>query len=89
MSRRFARRIGEEGIRYRIVIRGRIAEPLVGPLEGMTLEPAGPESVLSGEIVDQAQLQGAFSWLSSVGVEIVSVNPEAEPTASTRRNGHA
>jgi hypothetical protein len=75
MPRRFAGRTGQIDVRYRIVIRGEIGEPLVGPLEGMSVEVAGEESVLSVDLVDQAQLQGALSCLNGLGIEIVSVNP--------------
>ena len=75
MGKRFAGRTGQIDVRYRIVIRGEIGEPLVGPLEGMSVELAGDESVLTVDLVDQAQLQGALSWLNHLGIEIVSVNP--------------
>ena len=41
----------------------------------MTVEVVGEESVLTGDLLDQAQLQGALNWLTTLGVEIVSVNP--------------
>lgn len=75
MSKRHVGRTGKTQVQYRIVIRGELGEPLVGPLEGMDVEVAGDESVLTGDLVDQAQLQGALSWLTGLGVEIVSVNP--------------
>lgn len=75
MPKRHVGRTGQTRVRYRIVIRGELGEPLVGPLEGMAVEVAGDESVLTGDLVDQAQLQGALSWLTGLGVEIVSVNP--------------
>jgi len=75
MGKRFAGRAGQTDVRYRIVIRGEIGEPLVGPLEGMSVELAGHESVLTVDLVDQAQLQGALSCLNDLGIEIVSVNP--------------
>ena len=75
MSKRYAGRSGHDSVPYRIVIRGELSEPLVGPLEGMTVQVVGEESVLTGDILDQAQLQGALSWLTTLGVEIVSVNP--------------
>ena len=76
MSKRYAGRSGQDRVRYRIVIRGELSEPLVGPLEGMTVDVAGKESLLTGYFVDQAQLQGAMSSLTALGVEIVSVNPD-------------
>ena len=75
MSKHYAGRAGKEGVPYLIVIRGVLNEPLVGALEGMAVEVDGQESVLSGEIVDQSQLQGVLSWLTGLGIEIVSVNP--------------
>jgi hypothetical protein len=79
MQQRFAARCGRQAAVYRIVVRGEIARSLVGPLEGMTVEPADGETVLTGELVDQAQLRGALSSLHDLGVEIVSVNPADEP----------
>jgi len=80
----FAGRRGQAPVRYRIVIRGEISEPLVGPLEGMTVEPNDDESVLTGDIVDQAQLHGALTMLTNLGHELVSINAvdEADPTAA-------
>ena len=72
MQQRIAARSGRKAVLYRIVVRGEIARPLVAPLEGMTVEPADGETVLTGELVDQAQLH-------DLGVEIVSVNPADEP----------
>jgi hypothetical protein len=79
MQQRFAARSGRQGAVYRIVVRGEIVRPLVGPLEDMSVELAGSECVLTGELVDQAQLRGALSFLHVLGVVIVSVNPANEP----------
>jgi hypothetical protein len=79
MQQRFAARSGRQAAVYRIVVRGEIVRPLVGPLEDMSVELAGGECVLIGELVDQAQLRGALSFLHDLGVEIVSVNPVDEP----------
>ncbi len=75
MPRGYAGRSGHDRVPYRIVIRGELIEPLVGAMEGMTVEVVGEESVLTGDLLDQAQLQGVLSWLNTLGVEIVSVNP--------------
>ena len=78
MQQRFAARSGRQAAGYRIVVRGELARPLVGPLEGMSVALVGGECVLTGELVDQAQLRGALSFLHDLGVEIVSVNPTGE-----------
>lgn len=75
MPKRFARRSGRRPVGYRIVVRGEICEPLVGPLEGMVVEAAGEESTLAGDIIDQAHLQAVLNWLQDRGIEVVSVNP--------------
>jgi hypothetical protein len=87
MGKRFAGRTGHNDVRYRIVIRGEICEPLVGPLEGMSVEVAGEESVLTVDLVDQAQLRGALSWLNDLGIEIVSVNPVDEEAGRVMAGG--
>jgi hypothetical protein len=79
MPKRYAGRTGRTAVRYKIVIRGTIRQPLIGPVEGMRLEPAGEDTALVGDIVDQAQLRGAIAWLSDLGIEIVSVNPLDQP----------
>jgi hypothetical protein len=79
MPERFAARSGRSAALYRIVIRGELGAPLVGPLEAMSLELAGAETVLTGEVADQAQLRGVLSSLHDLGIEIVSVNPADEP----------
>ena len=79
MQQRFAARSGRQAAVYRIVVRGEIVRPLVGPLEDMSVELRGGECVLTGELVDQAQLRGALGFLHDLGVEIVSVNPADEP----------
>jgi hypothetical protein len=79
MQQRFAARCGRQAAVYRIVVRGEIARPLVGPLEDMSVELRGGECVLTGELVDQAHLRGALGYLHDLGVEIVSVNPADEP----------
>jgi hypothetical protein len=79
MPRRYATRTGQIAVRYRIVVRGTSEHLPVGPLECMTVEAEGENSVLVGDIVDQAQLQGVLKWLSDLGIEIVSVNPAEAP----------
>lgn len=81
MEQRFAARSGRQAAVYRIVVRGEISRPLVGPLEGMSVEAGGAQSVLTGTLVDQAHLRGALSLLHDLGLEIVSVNPADEPDA--------
>jgi len=61
--------------RYRIVVRGEIDAAPPGPVEDMDMELAEGNTVFTGELVDQAQLQGALRALTNLGYELVSVNP--------------
>jgi hypothetical protein len=85
MRNRYAARAGRSAVRYRIVIRGTIPRAPVGPLEGMRVETSGDETVLVGDVVDQAQLQGIIGWLSELGLEIVSLNPIDQDSDVTAR----
>ena len=75
MPARYAARVGQAAARYAIRIRGTIRTPLAGPLERMSVERVGDESLIVGEVADQAALQGVLRWLWDLGIEIVSFNP--------------
>lgn len=62
--------------RYRIVVRGRLSERFLTAFDGMTLEAAAGETVLSGEIADQSALYGLLDRLRDFGLELVSVDSE-------------
>ena len=58
---------------YRIAVRGRLTERLGSAFEGFALEPGSGQSVLVGEIRDQAQLYGILDRVRDLGLELVSV----------------
>jgi hypothetical protein len=62
---------GRNAPRYRIVVRARLTQAFVAPLEQVFVE----STILDCEAVDQAKLQAILSWLFERGVEIVSVAP--------------
>ncbi len=61
--------------RYRIVLRGRLSERFESAFEGMALEAGPNQTVLVGEIRDQAQLYGLLDRLRDFGIELVAVEP--------------
>ena len=61
--------------RYRIVLRGRLSERFETAFEGMALEPGPNQTVLIGEVRDQAQLYGLLDRLRDFGIELVAVQP--------------
>ncbi len=61
--------------RYRIVLRGRLSERFESAFEGMVLEGGPNQTVLVGEIRDQAQLYGLLDRLRDFGIDLVAVEP--------------
>ena len=71
----FAARGGHASVPYEIVVRGAVPEQLGGPLQNLSVEIDGDLSVLTGDMVDQSQLQGVLATLAELGFELVRVNP--------------
>jgi hypothetical protein len=69
-----------EPTRYRVVVRGRLSGHTASAFEGMALEPGKEQTALVGQIRDQAQLYGVLARVSSLGLELVSV--EEDPGVS-------
>jgi hypothetical protein len=61
--------------RYRIVLRGRLSERFESAFEGMALEAGPNQTVLVGEIRDQAHLYGLLDRLRDFRIDLVAVEP--------------
>jgi hypothetical protein len=59
--------------RYRIVLKGRLSKRLESAFDGMTLESGPNQTVLVGDVRDQAQLYGLLDRLRDFGIELVAV----------------
>jgi hypothetical protein len=68
------------GRRYEFVLRGEIGDRFSVLFEGMQLQRITGHTVLTGAIVDQAQLFGVIERIQELGVELVSVKPIDHPT---------
>ena len=73
-----------ESTRYRITVRGRLTERLGSAFEGLDLEPGTKQTALVGEIRDQSHLYGVLDLVRGLGLELVSVGPDAA-TSQRRR----
>ena len=62
-----------QSTRYRIAVRGRLTEHLGSAFEGFAMEPGNEQTVLVGEIRDQAQLYGVLDRVRNLGLDLVSV----------------
>jgi hypothetical protein len=58
---------------YEITIRGRLSDTLVEAFDGLTAAPAGADTVLVGNHVDQAALFGVLERIESLGLELLEV----------------
>ena len=61
--------------RYRIVLRGRLSERFESAFEGMALEPGPNQTVLVGDVRDQAHMYGLLDQLRDFGIELLAVEP--------------
>jgi hypothetical protein len=59
--------------RYRIVLRGRLSERFESAFDGMALESGPNQTVLVGDVRDQAHLYGLLDRLRDFGIELIAV----------------
>jgi hypothetical protein len=58
-----------------IRVKGQIDKSWSGDLEGLAINYTDSETVLSGNVPDQAALHGILSRLADLGLELISVVP--------------
>ena len=61
--------------RYRIVLRGWLSERFESAFDGMTLEYAANQTVLVGDVRDQAHLYGLLDQVRDFGIELLAIEP--------------
>jgi len=64
---------------YRLVVRGELDDRFAYLFNGLDLERISGTTVLSGNVLDQAQLHGYIARVEELGLELVSVKQTAEP----------
>jgi hypothetical protein len=67
---------------YRIVIRGRLSERFVAAFGGLVAVPGDATTVLTGELVDQAQLHGILDRIRELNLELLAL--EACPSVDAK-----
>ena len=63
---------------YEFVLRGEIGDRFGLLFEGMRLERDAGRTLLTGPVIDQAQMHGVIERIQELGLELVSVNPLPE-----------
>jgi hypothetical protein len=58
---------------YEIRIRGLLGDTLRGAFPTLRAEVEGPETILAGELPDQAALHGVLDQIEALGLELLEV----------------
>ena len=66
------------GGKYRLVVRGELDTRFQYLFEPMRLERTDGRTVLSGDLIDQAQLHGVIGRIEELGLELLSVEQVSE-----------
>jgi hypothetical protein len=63
------------GVAYRIVVRGELDERFAFLFNGMQMERLEGTTVLTGSVLDQAQLHGYIERVEELGLDLLRVEP--------------
>lgn len=73
--------------RYEFRVAGRLSERAQGAFADMAVQDAPPETVISGEVVDDAHLHGVLAQIQNLGLHVVSVlQVPSAPARHTERS---
>lgn len=61
--------------RYRIVLRGRLSQRFESAFDGMTMQCGPDQTVLVGDVRDQAHLYRLLDVVRDFGIELLVVEP--------------
>jgi hypothetical protein len=61
------------GNRYEVRIRGRIGNSVLSSFEGFDAEVEPVETILRGQLADQAALHGLLAQIERLGLELIEV----------------
>jgi hypothetical protein len=67
-----------KGGSYKLVVRGELDDRFAYLFNGLELERVSGTTVLSGSVLDQAQLHGYIARVEELGLEIVSIKQTTE-----------
>jgi len=63
---------------YEIRVRGRVGKSVLSRFDGFDAEVEPAETVLRGEISDQAELHGVIDRIQGLGLELVEIRRVAD-----------
>ena len=59
--------------RYEFRVQGRLSEEVAGEFDELEVTDAVPETVMHGEVLDEAHLHGILARFRSLGLRVVSM----------------
>jgi hypothetical protein len=62
-----------KGARYRLIVRGELDERFAYLFSGMEMERTQGTTILTGPVIDQAQLHGFIERIEELRLELLSV----------------
>lgn len=68
--------------RFRIWVRGRLADGFSDGLDGIDQDVVPAGTVLSGALLDQSQLHGTLDLLRDLGIDVLRLEVDPPPTSS-------
>ena len=72
---------------YRLAVRGELDERFAHLFDGMDMERTRGETVLTGQVKDQAQLHGFIERIEELGLELLSVEQLTEASSAASHSG--
>jgi hypothetical protein len=69
----------QKSAEYRIVVRGELDARYAYLFDGMHVERGSGTTVLTGEVIDQVQLNGLFEQIEELGLDLLSVEQLDQP----------
>lgn len=64
--------------RYRLILDGELSPRYSKVFEGMRMEAGGGVTAVVGTIEDQAELHGLLDRIGSLGIKLISLEPESD-----------
>jgi hypothetical protein len=71
--------MGEVGVHYQFRVRGRLSEMLLTAFPELQPQELGPETLLAGQLPDQAALFGVLGRIEALGLELLEVLRTEDP----------
>ena len=77
-------RVGVTPASYEIRIKGRLGDPLLASFADLDASIKPAETVLRGEVEDQAALHGLLDRIQALGLELIEIRQVQQPERTAR-----